>query len=296
LPGKGVKMQVTKSIHALKMPFQVPIGPGKAIDRFVYVYLIYGERICLIDTGVASSEKTIFDYVRQTGRKPEEISLLLLTHSHPDHIGAAAAVREATGCTVAAHAGEKDWIEDVDLQARERPVPGFKALVGGSVKVDRILNDKETLPLGPGLTLDVIHTPGHSRGSLSFFLREEGALICGDAIPVAGQMPIYDDVTASLSSIRKLRHMNGIKTLLSSWDEPRRGSAAIEVMDGGMQYLRRIHEAAIKAAGDDRALDSMSVCKAALQDLGLPPAMANPLVARTIEAHLRVRDRLDVNG
>lgn len=47
-------MQVTKNIHALKIPFQVPIGPGKAVERFVYVSLIYGERICLIDTGVAT--------------------------------------------------------------------------------------------------------------------------------------------------------------------------------------------------------------------------------------------------
>ena len=46
-------MQVTPSIHALRHPFTVPIAPGIALDRFVYSYLVYGETITLIDTGVA---------------------------------------------------------------------------------------------------------------------------------------------------------------------------------------------------------------------------------------------------
>jgi len=85
----NMKMQITKHIHAIKIPFQIAIGPGKKVDRFVYTYLIYGKKICLIDTGVASSEQVIFDYIRKTGRNPDDISLIVLTHSHPDHIGAA---------------------------------------------------------------------------------------------------------------------------------------------------------------------------------------------------------------
>jgi glyoxylase-like metal-dependent hydrolase (beta-lactamase superfamily II) len=46
----------------------------------------YGKKIYLIDSGVASSEQIIFDYIRQTGRNPDEISMIVLTHSHPDHI------------------------------------------------------------------------------------------------------------------------------------------------------------------------------------------------------------------
>lgn len=65
-------MQITKQIHAIKIPFQIAIGPGIKVDRFVYVYLIYGKKIYLIDTGVATSEKMIFDYIRKTGRNPED--------------------------------------------------------------------------------------------------------------------------------------------------------------------------------------------------------------------------------
>jgi len=48
-----------KHIHVIKVPFQIPIAPGKTVDRFVYAYLIYGKNICLIDTGIASSKQSI---------------------------------------------------------------------------------------------------------------------------------------------------------------------------------------------------------------------------------------------
>jgi glyoxylase-like metal-dependent hydrolase (beta-lactamase superfamily II) len=197
-------MQITKHIHAIKIPFQIAIGPGIKVDRFVYVYLIYGKKIYLIDTGVATSEKMIFDYIRKTGRNPEDISLIVLTHSHPDHIGALHEIKRATGCTIAAHHGERSWIEDVEQQQRERPVPGFHSLVGGSVLIDRILENGDILDLD-GIRLEVFHTPGHSRGSISLLLPEDRALFTGDAIPLAKDLPIYDDVLASVRSIKKIK-------------------------------------------------------------------------------------------
>lgn len=96
-------MQLTSTVHALKLPFRVPISPDITLDRFVYAYLLFGEAITLIDTGVAGCEKQIFDYIRSTGRDPSETALVILTHSHPDHIGAAMAIQKATGCGIAAH-------------------------------------------------------------------------------------------------------------------------------------------------------------------------------------------------
>ncbi len=177
-------MQVTEHIHALKIPFKVPVGPNVSVERFVYAYLIYHEDIWLIDSGVKGSESIIFDYVTKTGRKPEEISFLVLTHCHPDHIGAARAIKEAAGCKILAHQAEIAWIEDARLQARERPVPGFDSLVGGSVEVDRALEDRDVLDLRAGSTLEVLHTPGHSRGMISLLFREDSALFCADAAPL----------------------------------------------------------------------------------------------------------------
>ena len=80
-------MQITEHIHALKIPFKILVNDGKTLDRFVYAYLIFGEEICLIDCGVSSSQNIIYEYIKKQGRDPREISLLLFTHSHPDHIG-----------------------------------------------------------------------------------------------------------------------------------------------------------------------------------------------------------------
>jgi hydroxyacylglutathione hydrolase len=289
-------MQITDHVHALKIPFQITDPSGQKIARFVYAFLIYGEEICLIDSGVAGSEKIILDYLKRTGKSPEEIKRLILTHAHPDHIGAAAAIKRISGCTVAAHVAEKAWIEDVDLQAKERPVPGFFSLVGGSVQVDRTLQDGEVLHLDGDLALQVLHTPGHSPGSLSLWLAQEGVLFTADAIPIAGDMPIYQDILASVRSLQRLAAIPEIKLLLAAWDEPRRGSEAHRIMDEGLQYLQRIHRSVLKVARANPGISPMELCWRTLELLGLPPIMANPLVAASFQASLKeeIRDQQDL--
>jgi hydroxyacylglutathione hydrolase len=287
-------MQISEHVHAIKIPFQLRAPSGQLVDRFVYAYLIYGTEICLIDSGVAGSERVILDYVRKMGRTPEEIALLVLTHAHPDHIGAAAAIKSATGCTVAAHRADKAWIEDTALQFRERPIPNFDELVGGSVDVDRILNDGDLVDVDDGLRLEVFHTPGHSQGSISLLLHEDGALFSGDAIPHAGDLPIYDDVRASVSSITKLLSIEGVRYLLSSWNEPCEGNDVYTLMDDGLRYLQRIHEAVLAIADTGYPSESEEFCPLVMAKLGLPPAAANPIVCRSFAAHCKVRDQRDL--
>ena len=54
-------MHITPSVHAIRHSFRIPVAPGFTLKRFVYSYLIYGEMITLIDTGVAGSESRIFE-------------------------------------------------------------------------------------------------------------------------------------------------------------------------------------------------------------------------------------------
>ncbi len=285
-------MQVAQHVHALKIPFQLKAGPGVIIDRSVYAYIIYGKRIYLIDSGVSTSVDTIFNDINESGRSPEEISMVILTHSHPDHIGGAAAVQRSTGCSIAAHAAEIPWIEDVDRQFKERPVPGFHSIVGGPVNVDRILKDGEVVELEEGLHLKVFHTPGHSAGSISLLLMEDNALFTGDAIPLTTDAPIYDDAPASVSSIKRLKNVRGVDTLLSAWDDPKKGDNVYESMDEGLRYLQRVHQAVIKLSGTTR--DPMALCKKVLPEIGLPENIVNPLAARSIAANLKVLDRKDL--
>jgi len=279
---------ITPRLHALRIPFQVPLAPDRALSRFVYAWLGLGERVLLVDSGVAGAEAAILGALAACSRPPGDAEALILTHAHPDHIGAAAALRAATGCRVLAHTAECRWIEDTALQKRERPVPGFDALVAGPVTVDETLRHGRCLDW-PGLgSVRILHTPGHSPGSISLFLEAEGVLITGDAVPQADAMPIYTDVADSARSLRLLLDLPGVEVLCASWDEPRRGPAAESALRAGLAYLRTVHVAVRRAVEQSAAGDPLALCRSVVAALALPPFAANPLVAISIEAHRRV--------
>ncbi len=285
-------MQVAPHIHMLRIPFSISISDTITIERFVNTLVVAGSQITLIDSGVAGSEERIFDYIRSIGRDPSEIALLILTHSHPDHIGAAQAIRQKTGCAIAAHPAERAWIEDVNLQCRERPVPGFHSLVGGPVPVDRLLDDGDAVELCArhGLDCIVFHTPGHSAGSISLLVNRSGLLFTGDAVPVAGNIPVYDDVLASVVSLKRLARIDGIRTLLASWDEPHHGILAYQHLRNALAYLQQVHTAVLGAAAASPD-DLMAICRRTVAALGLPPDAATPFLARTFSAHLPLCNR-----
>ncbi|MBI5680421.1 MAG: MBL fold metallo-hydrolase [Methanobacterium sp.] len=283
-------MEITKHVHAIKIPFQVKTDAG-ILERFVYSYLINGNEICLIDSGVSSSKEIIFNYMDKIGLRPDDISLMILTHSHPDHIGSAKSIQEKSNCEIAAHQGEIPWIEDVELQEKERPVPNFHSLVEGSVNVNMNLADGDLIDLGGDITLKVIHTPGHSKGSISIFIEEECVLFTGDAVPIKGDLPIYDDFNESIRSVDKLKRIEGINVLLASWDDPQEGIHAYDSMDEGLDYLQNINESVYKINSNNDGLNEIELCMKVLEDLGLPAVAANPIVAKSFQSNLNVLEK-----
>lgn len=284
-------MEINERFHALRINFEIPISPDRTIDRFVFVYLIFGEEITLIDSGVWGSDRLIFEYLKKAGRDPKEISTLILSHSHPDHLGGARAIQEFTGCVVYAHEAEKHWIEDTERQREERPVPGFSTLVGGPVSVDRLLADGQILTLAEKMPCRVIHTPGHSPGSIALYFEKEMLLFSGDAVPLPGDLPIYDNLADCVSSIHKLRNMGKVETLCSSWEDPLKGAEIIVRRgDQALAYLEKIHESVLRAREQGKE-DLMELCRQVIGELGLPPFAANPLTARALASSLSLGDK-----
>jgi glyoxylase-like metal-dependent hydrolase (beta-lactamase superfamily II) len=278
-------MKITEQLHALRIPFRISLGPGRHLDRFVYVYLVMSEDITLIDSGVAGSESTIFSYIESQGRRPDEIARLILTHAHPDHMGAACTIVQATGCEVWLHPAEHAWAQDVQVQKQQRPVPGFDTLVAGSVLIDHDLADGQDIELGGDLRATVVHTPGHSPGSVSLLLEPGGVVISGDAIPQPGELPIYDDAAASVRSVQRLQAASGVHVLLSSWDSPRHGDEVARALHAGLGCLHTI-DRAVHACAAGAGADAMALCQAVVAQLGLPAFAVNPLVARSFVSHL----------
>ena len=154
-------------VHQIKIDFNVT----EQIKRFVYVYILEAESLYLIDSGVYGSEIKIIDFLDTIGRSISEIRGIFLTHAHPDHIGSAAWFQEHTGCKIYASEGEKNWIEDIDLQFSERPIPNFYNLAGKSSKVDVVVKDGDEIQLDGGVVIKVIRTAGHSCDELLFYSR-----------------------------------------------------------------------------------------------------------------------------
>ena len=273
------------NIHPVKIAFSIPISSGKTVDRFVYAYALDSDQLCLIDTGVAGAEKTISTALQKIGKDLSDIDIIILTHSHPDHIGSASLIQHKSGAQVWAHRNEQVWIENTEQQGRERPVPGFAKLVSGSVRINRLLSDGDILPLGKNSTFKVLHTPGHSPGSISLLSEENGVLFCGDVIPQAGGMPIYEDVSALASSLARLAEIENLTALYSSWMAPLYGQGAVDAIYTGIQYLKTIHTVVMKVYSELNNPDPMVLCKRCVQMLELPPFAVNPLVARSLIAH-----------
>jgi hydroxyacylglutathione hydrolase len=284
-------MEVTEHIHALKIPFKLRVGPDKTVDRFVFAYLIFGDQICLIDSGVAGSEAMILDYIKQAGRDPREIARIIFTHSHADHIGGGPALKKQTGCKIAAHIDARLWIENVDQQYAERPIGNFYDLVGGSVEIDLGLKDGDQVDLGDGKTLEIFHTPGHSKGAISLLFNKDKALFTGDAVPKPDTVPIYEDVATSIESIKKLKQIKGLKILMASWDDPQFGASVYPSMDAGLQWFQQIHEAVLTETAGSDALDPKDLCALVLKRLGFPEIPLVPIVVTSIGAHLKLLEQ-----
>jgi hydroxyacylglutathione hydrolase len=278
-------MLVTDNIHILKHEFFIPITQDKKMPRFVYSYIIFGEEICLIDSGVAGSHEKIFDYIKKQGREIKDITRMILSHAHPDHIGSAAIIKELTGCEVMAHQNEQKWFGNIELQNTERPVPGFFDLVNRSVVIDKFVEHEEEIELDKDMTLKIFHTPGHSGGSISIFIPGDKLLFTGDAIPLDGDLPNYQDYTTLLKSLSFIESLEGYEILISSWEDPQEKSLIKGMINRGKSYLEKI-DAAVKTYYKEDKPD-LSNCRNVIESLELPLAFVIPIVDQSFRSHLK---------
>lgn len=275
-------MKIAPHIHRLRIDFTVT----PEIRRFVHVYLIEGERLYLVDAGVAGADSAVADYVSRLGRCMTDIAGLFLTHSHPDHIGAAAAIKRLSGCQVYASPEERDWIEDVEKQFRERPIPNFHSLLNESVKIDTFLHSEEFISCEEGITLRVFGSPGHSRGSLSFLFTEDRALFTGDAVPVPGDIPIYVHAGESMQTLRKILDIEGVDHYCSAWDEEKDSVSGQQSIKSALIYLEKIDVAVRRAIWENPSADRDFLFRKTCEFLNLQSLESMPLFRKSVMANM----------
>ena len=188
----------------------------------VAAYLIYrpGEAI-LVDSGNKGSEETIMKHFNMLGLEPEMLKLLILTHVHFDHAGSAQRLKELTACKIMVHQSE-----EARLREGKTPIPAgtrwkakFLVWVGRifarrigtfpGAEPDLLVSDSFDLEEF-GFPGKVIHTPGHTHGSM-VVLMNGGELIGGDTIfGLDGKQhfpPFAEDLSALLTSWKRIRDM-----------------------------------------------------------------------------------------
>jgi glyoxylase-like metal-dependent hydrolase (beta-lactamase superfamily II) len=156
--------------------------------RATNIVLIAEKELTLIDTGFRGSARHIISFIRHLERSPEEISLIIITHNHLDHAGGLAELKQFTPAKVVLHKA------DISADENFLPYPGIArillrfppfSLVRPFVyvkpnEVDIPVEGGEVFsPLGG---LEVIHTPGHTPGSISLFSPRERLLVVGDTL------------------------------------------------------------------------------------------------------------------
>ncbi len=195
--------------------FQMVVGEGAHDGVYApNVYLVVGsERAAIIDTAYGRDEEVeaYLEFWRSVGAP--EVAAIVLTHRHGDHIGGAARLREAMGGDVVCGVDEREAIESEFSASRMADAPYQRvsdaAIERDSIEglsVDATVGDGATLALG-GATLEFIHTPGHTLGSLCILHRDAGALFSGDMILGTGTTvisPEHGDMAAYIESMRKL--------------------------------------------------------------------------------------------
>jgi glyoxylase-like metal-dependent hydrolase (beta-lactamase superfamily II) len=182
--------------------------------------------IVLLDSGVAGTPETsVRDQLAQAGLAIEDVTLVVNSHAHPDHMGGNASLRDIADPRFAAPAAETVWLEDNDRLVSElwEPNPDamvltdderadLEALLGERVRIDHLLRDGDLLPVD-GTALTVVTTSGHSPGHIAVHDAQRGVLFTFDDVQASGTPvarsddllpPLYHDVERYRSGLRAL--------------------------------------------------------------------------------------------
>ena len=207
-------MEVLPNVHAVRL-----------IGAQAYL-LIDPDEITLVDAGHVGSGRMVRRYLTRIGRSVEHITRIVCTHGHPDHIGGVHELAAWSGAEILLHPADAERLRIGfrDVIANFAPGP-IVALLTRAPAHASPLDDGAELPVLGGLR--VVHTPGHTPGSVCLYSPRGRFVIVGDVLQrIKGTvtLPSYfftDDMTLARRSIGRLADLD-VETILFSHYPPYR--------------------------------------------------------------------------
>jgi glyoxylase-like metal-dependent hydrolase (beta-lactamase superfamily II) len=233
-PVRRIELKWGIVLHPMKTR---PLPPATHTNA----YLVGEPEMALIDPGSGEPDEVgqLVELIEMLHADRRRLRLMLLTHHHPDHVGAVDAIRRRYGVPVAAH----------EETARH-------------LRVDFTIADGDWIPLVPGVgdwSLRAIHTPGHTRGHLCFLHPRTRSLFTGDHVTGGAGTVIIDppegDMAAYVSSLERLL-AEPVDTLFPAHGGPQ---GAAEKRIRGLIEHRLMRERKVRAAlaAEPRSLDAL---------------------------------------
>jgi glyoxylase-like metal-dependent hydrolase (beta-lactamase superfamily II) len=167
-------------MNALTEGLWVVSGEGITHPWDAFAYLLAGEEPALVDCGSVDGYPALKSNLAALGYRPRDIQTIFATHGHWDHLSAAAALQEESDARLLIHDADKMQVVTGDPALTcsflyDRAFP--------PARVDGELRDGDTFTVGK-FTLQVLHTPGHTPGSVCFAVTVDGrsVLVAGDTL------------------------------------------------------------------------------------------------------------------
>jgi glyoxylase-like metal-dependent hydrolase (beta-lactamase superfamily II) len=197
----------------------------------VKAHLVLEPELSLIDCGYAGSGPRIAKAITAQGRAVAELRRVVLTHGHPDHAGSARELAEL-GAAILIHPADGAALRTTWRDVIKRPTRGriFAAMTPEPPAFQPI-EDGDVLPLLGGLL--VIHTPGHTPGSVCLYGARDRVLFVGDALQrrfgrVSFASGLYsDDHAAARRSVKRLAELDVETVVFSHFAALEEGAAEV---------------------------------------------------------------------
>lgn len=293
-------MEILPGVHRIESD----LGP-----RFMCQYLLVGEdRTVLVDTGLAGTpEEVIIPYLAEIGLSLEDVDEVIISHADVDHVGGNRALKERSS-SLRFVCGELDrryvesnhhmlaevyrWSEPYGFGPDGGSLAWIREELGGDCPVDEGLRGGETLRLGPGWRVEIMHLPGHTPGHLGIWDPKNGAAIVIDAALETGIYdregnrlipPRYFDATGYQGTIRRLLALRP-EHLLTAHYPAMQDQDALDFLERSLEFTYAV-DRVVSEGFADGVTDLWELTKRADATLGPYPESMTELGAG-VRAHI----------